>query len=172
MCLRVSYKKKFIFKITFFASLKSPEKEVGSGSGSVSQKYGSQHWIIVGFAGNSTRVANSAGEYFTTGLSMSNRYWIHFWSCKCRERLRWGEQGKSCGKWCVGKKTYTYSIIIPKLFRLRLRAKFSLTRFIIIYKQTSSCYRREVKKREVPKTGYDVKKFWNLTSCDILESQK
>jgi hypothetical protein len=41
MCMRVSYKNKIFLKNKFFASLKSLKKGVGSGSGSISQRYGS-----------------------------------------------------------------------------------------------------------------------------------
>ncbi len=45
MCLLVSYKKKFFKKIIFFASLKSLKN--GIGSGSVSQRYGTDPRIRI-----------------------------------------------------------------------------------------------------------------------------
>jgi hypothetical protein len=71
MCLRASYKKKYgknMKKISFFASLKSMKKGVGSGvgSGSISHRYGSgdpdprqnftdpEHWSQLPYLGKFT----------------------------------------------------------------------------------------------------------------------
>jgi hypothetical protein len=78
MCLWLSYKKKIWGKKYIFSSLKSLKKEVGSGVGSISQRYGSvdpdqhqkvtdpQHWYFLNVKKEYCSLSNTTVRYFST----------------------------------------------------------------------------------------------------------